>query len=232
MASLNVDPYEIAKFDQVAARWWDPNSEFRALHRINPLRLAFVQQQVQVVGKNILDVGCGGGILSEALARAGAEVTGIDLSRKAIQIAKLHLYESKLAINYHAIALEEWVSAHPETSDVVICMELLEHVPDPALLVTQLAKACKPGGSIFFATINRTLQAYANAILAAEYLLQWLPRGTHDYQKFITPAELANWCRRANLTPKKMAGIDYQLLSDTFMLSSNPTVNYLLWAIK
>ena len=191
----NADQNELDKFSQLAHRWWDPHSEFRPLHEINPLRLDWIDKIARINGKRILDVGCGGGILTESLATRGAQVTGIDLSEKALSVARLHLLESGHAVDYRRIAAEELAAQSPETYDIVTCMEMLEHVPDPASIVAACATLAKPGGHVFFSTLNRNPKSYLFAIIGAEYLLQLLPKGTHEYAKFIRPSELARWAK-------------------------------------
>lgn len=223
----NVDLQEIAKFDEHAHHWWDPTSEFRPLHEINPLRLSWIESHVTLAGKRVLDVGCGGGILSEGMARRGAQVTGIDLSAAALEVAKLHLLESGLSVDYHLESVEDHAAAHPSAYEVVTCMELLEHVPEPESIVAACAKALTPGGWAFFATINRTPKAYLHAILGAEYVLGLLPRGTHDYAKFLRPAELARWARANGLEPVALQGLGYNPLTKTYRLIEETAVNYL-----
>lgn len=222
----NADPAELAKFGALAHRWWDPQGEFQPLHRLNPLRLAWIDGLAPLAGKEVLDVGCGGGILSEAMAGLGAAVTGIDLSDKPLKIAQLHLLESGLAVDYQNISAEELASSAPQTYDVVTCMELLEHVPDPASTVTACARLAKPGGRIFFSTINRNPKAYLFAVIGAEYLLRMLPRGTHDYARFIKPSELARWCRDAGLRTVEIKGMTYNPVSDAYRLGDDCDVNY------
>ncbi len=225
---LNADPAEIEKFSQLAHKWWDTESEFKTLHQINPLRLAFVQHHAPLSGKTVLDLGCGGGILSEALAQAGASVTGIDLAKKSLQIATLHAAESELAIDYRQISAEALAGEQPEHYDIITCMEMLEHVPDPESIIRSCAKLLKPGGQVFFATINRNPKAYALMVLAAEYLTGMVQRGTHNYRKFIKPSELARMGRQANLTLADQTGLFYHPLTRTFSLSQDTTVNYWL----
>lgn len=231
-AMTNVDPLELAKFDEHAHHWWDPTSEFRPLHEINPLRLSWIESHVTLAGKRVLDVGCGGGILSEGMAQRGAKVTGIDLSAAALDVAKLHLLESGLSVDYRLESAEDHAEAHPGAYEVVTCMELLEHVPDPESIVAACAATLAPGGWAFFATINRTPKAYLHAILGAEYLLRLLPRGTHDFGKFIRPAELARWARSHGLEPVALKGLGYNPLTKTYRLIDETAVNYLLAARK
>ena len=224
----NVDAAEIAKFSELAHRWWDPNSEFKPLHEINPLRLKWIDQQAALAGKTVLDVGCGGGILAEAMAGAGAQVSGIDLSEKALKVAKLHLYESGLSVDYQLVSAEDFAAQHAGEFDVVTCMEMLEHVPDPASIVAACARLVKPGGRVFFSTLNRNAKSYLFAIVGAEYILKLLPRGTHDYAKFIQPAELARMAREAGLDTQELIGMTYNPLTKVYKLEADTDVNYLL----
>jgi 2-polyprenyl-6-hydroxyphenyl methylase/3-demethylubiquinone-9 3-methyltransferase len=228
----NADPAELAKFGALAHRWWDPRGEFRPLHELNPLRLGWIDGLAQLAGKRVLDVGCGGGILSEAMARAGAAVTGIDLSEKPLKVAQLHLLESGLSIDYKFSSAEDYANLHANVFDVVTCMELLEHVPDPASTVAASAKLAKPGGRVFFSTINRNPKAYLFAVIGAEYLLNMLPRGTHDYARFIKPSELSSWCRTAGLEPLELKGMTYNPLSNQYRLREDCDVNYSLCCVK
>ena len=232
MTSVNVDPAELAKFSELAHRWWDPSSEFRPLHEINPLRLGWIAKCAPLAGRQVLDVGCGGGILSEAMARHGAQVTGIDLSEKALKVAQLHLLESGLPVQYELASTESFAAAHAGRFDVVTCMELLEHVPDPGSTVAACARLAKPGAQIFFSTINRNPKAYLLAIIGAEYLLKLLPKGTHDYTRFIRPSELSRWCRAAGLREVELLGMTYNPLTRQFRLGSDCDVNYLLRCVK
>jgi 2-polyprenyl-6-hydroxyphenyl methylase/3-demethylubiquinone-9 3-methyltransferase len=227
-AMTNADPIELEKFAQLAHRWWDPNSEFKPLHDINPLRLNYIDRRAHLSGKSVLDVGCGGGILSESMAAAGAQVTGIDLGDKALQVAKLHLLESGKQVEYRKVAVEELAAERPASFDVVTCMEMLEHVPDPASTVRACALLVKPGGHVFFSTLNRNPKSYLFAVIGAEYLLKLLPRGTHDYAKFIKPSELAQFCRDAGLTVADLAGMGYNPLNKTYSLGRDTDVNYLV----
>jgi len=222
----NVDHAEIHKFSELAHRWWDPNSEFKPLHAINPLRLDWINGIAALRGKKVLDVGCGGGILSEAMAAAGAEVSGIDLSEKALKVAKLHLLESGLKVDYQLISAETLAEQKPDTFDVVTCMEMLEHVPDPAAIVAACARLVKPGGHVFFSTINRNPKSYLFAVIGAEYILKMLPRGTHDYAKFITPAELARMSRTAGLETGQLIGLTYNPFTKIYRLEPDTSVNY------
>ncbi len=231
--SANVDPKEIAKFSELAHRWWDPTSEFRPLHEINPLRLGWIESQCGgLAGKTVLDVGCGGGILAEAMAQRGAHVTGIDLSEKALTVAKLHRLESGVTVDYRLESAEAHAAAHPEAYDVVTCLEMLEHVPDPASTVRACAQLVKPGGMVFFATLNRTVKSYLFAIIGAEYVLRLLPRGTHEWSKFITPQELIAWGESVGLTPRAMIGLTYNPLTQKYRLTPDIAVNYAVAMIK
>jgi len=229
---LNADPQELEKFSQLAHRWWDPESEFRPLHEINPLRLGWIDGHCALAGKRVLDVGCGGGILSESMAARGAEVTGIDLSDKALKVARLHLLESAQHVAYRKIAVEELAREQPRHYDVVTCMEVLEHVPDPASQVRACSELLKPGGQAFFATINRNAKAFLFAIVGAEYVLGLLPRGTHEYEKLIKPSELARFCRDAGLDIRDMVGMTYSPLTRVYALGRDTDVNYILHAAK
>ncbi len=228
----NVDTREIDKFSALAHRWWDPNSEFAPLHRINPLRLGWINERIAIHGKRAIDIGCGGGILAEAMAAAGAHVKGIDLSEKALKVAQIHLLESRLNVDYELIAAEALAEREPSAFDVVTCMELLEHVPDPASTVTACATLSRPGGSLFFSTLNRNLKAYLFAILGAEYVLKLLPKGTHDYSKFIRPSELSAMCRNAGLDVREIIGMTYNPITKGYSLGRDTDVNYLLRAEK
>ena len=224
----NFDPVELAKFSDLAHRWWDKESEFRPLHQINPLRLAWIENIVPIKGKRILDVGCGGGILADAMARSGAEVLGIDLSVKALRVAQLHALEAQTqGVEYREISAEALANEQPGSFDVVTCMEMLEHVPDPSLVVKACAALVKPGGLVFFSTINRNAKAYLFAIVGAEYVLNLLPRGTHDYAKLIKPSELAGHCRTSNLDLLHTRGLQYNPLTKNYWLDDNTSVNYM-----
>lgn len=229
---LNADPRELAKFGDLAHRWWDPHSEFKPLHDINPLRLDWIDASVGLAGKRVLDVGCGGGLLSEGMASRGAQVTGIDLSEKALGVARLHLYESRLDIDYLQVAAEDHAAQMPGAYDVVTCLEMLEHVPDPASIVAACAALVRPGGQVFFSTLNRNPKSYLFAVIGAEYLLRLLPRGTHDYEKFIRPAELARFVRAAGLDAEALLGMSYDPFTQTYALDDDTSVNYLLRARK
>ena len=228
----NIDKAEIAKFNALAARWWDPQGEFKPLHDINPLRLEFIAERAPLEGRKALDVGCGGGLLSEGLAARGADVTGIDLADGALDVARLHLLESGLRVDYRAISAEALAAESPESYDVVTCMELLEHVPDPASLVAACARLVRPGGRVFFSTLNRHPKAYLFAILGAEYVLRMLPKGTHDYAKFIRPSELAHAMRSAGLSLREMTGLSYNPFERRYRLGRDIDVNYLVYAEK
>lgn len=223
----NVDHTEISKFEELASRWWDPHSEFRPLHEINPLRLQYIDERAALAGKQIIDVGCGGGLLSESMARAGAEVTGIDMGEAPLTVARLHQHESGVEVNYEHIAAEAIAQRQPASFDICTCMEMLEHVPDPASVIEACAKLVRPGGTLFFSTINRNPKSWLFAIVGAEYLLRMLPRGTHDYRKFIRPSELARWARAAGLELLDITGMTYNPLTQTYRLGPDVDVNYL-----
>jgi 2-polyprenyl-6-hydroxyphenyl methylase / 3-demethylubiquinone-9 3-methyltransferase len=225
---MNVDQAELEKFSALAHRWWDPHGEFRPLHEINPLRLEWIALHAPLEGKRVLDVGCGGGILAEAMARKGAHVTGIDLSEKALRVAQLHLNESKVSVTYEAVNAEDLAKSKPAAFDVVTCMELLEHVPDPSSMVAACAQLVRPGGQVFFSTINRNAKAYLFAVVGAEYVLGLLPKGTHDYQRFIKPSELARWSRDAGLRTGELLGMTYNPITRRYALGRDCDVNYLL----
>ena len=229
---MNADPQELQKFSALAHRWWDPTSEFRPLHEINPLRLEWINARVPLAGKTVLDVGCGGGILAESIAKKGAKVTGIDLSEKALKVADLHSLESGVAVRYELIAAEELASREAGHYDVVTCMEMLEHVPDPAAIVQACATLVKPGGHVFFSTLNRNPKSYFFAIIGAEYILRLLPRGTHDYERFIKPSELSSTCRRAGLDITNLIGMTYNPFTKVYALGANTDVNYILSTSK
>lgn len=224
----NVDPKEVAKFSSKDS-WWDTSAEFKPLHDINPVRLEFIQQQINLQDKTVLDVGCGGGILTESLAKCGAKVTGLDVNDEALEQAKAHAEKSKLAIEYVKMTIEKFAESKQQF-DVITCMELLEHAPDPASIIHAAKKLIKPQGKIFFATINRNTKAFIQAIVFAEYLLNLLPKGTHDYEKFIRPSELASWLRNENFMIEKITGMKYHPLIKTYKLSKDTSVNYLLAA--
>jgi 2-polyprenyl-6-hydroxyphenyl methylase/3-demethylubiquinone-9 3-methyltransferase len=232
MTTLNADPAEIQKFSDLAHRWWDPTSEFRPLHEINPLRLEWIHSRTNLNGKKVIDVGCGGGILAESMARKGAHVTGIDLSEKALKVADLHGLESGISVTYKKISAEENAIEEAGQYDVVTCMEMLEHVPDPASTIRACYSMVKPGGQVFFSTLNRNAKSYLFAIIGAEYLLQLLPKGTHDYAKFITPAELSQAIRNAGLQVDSIRGMSYHPLTKIYSLNQDTSVNYLVACSK
>jgi 2-polyprenyl-6-hydroxyphenyl methylase/3-demethylubiquinone-9 3-methyltransferase len=229
---LNADPQELEKFSALAHRWWDPQSEFKPLHQINPLRLDWIDRIAPLAGKSALDVGCGGGILAEAMARRGARVRGIDLSDKALKVAQLHSLESRVAVDYEAASAEDLALRSPSSFDVVTCMELLEHVPDPASTVRACAQLARPGGRVFFSTINRNAKAYVFAVIGAEYVLKLLPKGTHDYAKFIKPSELARHCRDAGLGVREVIGMTYNPFTRSYALGDDADVNYLVHTVR
>jgi len=225
----NVDRNEVAKFEAMASRWWDVNGECKPLHEINPLRLNYIDEKsAGIAGKKVIDVGCGGGILSESMAQRGATVSGIDMSEPSIEVARLHLYESKLEVDYQRTTAEAYAEQHPHSFDVVTCMELLEHVPDPASVIRACATLVKPGGHLFFSTINRNPKAYLFAIVGAEYLLKMLPKGTHDFAKFIRPSELGTWTREAGLTTHDISGLSYNPLTQHYSIGDDIDVNYMM----
>lgn len=232
MKNANIDNAEIAKFNELASRWWDSNSEFKPLHDINPLRVDFIRQRAHLPGKEVLDVGCGGGLLTESMARFGAHVTGIDMGEAPLSVAKLHLKESGLQVDYQRATAEDFASRYSHHFDVVTCLEMLEHVPDPASTVNACAKLVKPGGTVFFSTINRNLKAWLFAIVGAEYVLQLLPKSTHDYAKLIKPSELDDWCRDAGLTIREMIGLHYNPITKRYWLAPGLDVNYIVYANK
>ena len=228
----NVDAAELNKFSELAHKWWDKTSEFKPLHEINPLRLDYINDVVALKDKRVLDVGCGGGILSESMAIKGAKVTGIDLGEKALKVAQLHSLESGVEVDYRMVAVEDLAMQEAAEYDVVTCLEMLEHVPDPASVVNACAKLIKPGGHVFFSTINRNLKAYVFAVLGAEYILNMLPKGTHDYAKFIKPSELASWVRQSDLSLEGQAGMSYNPITQRYWLNDDVSVNYLLHTMK
>lgn len=228
----NVDPSEIQKFEELASRWWDPNSEFKPLHAINPLRTEYINLHSPVKGLKVLDVGCGGGLISEAMSAFGAEVTGIDMGEAPLSVAKLHLLESGQQVEYLQITTEELAEQRPESYDVVTCLEMLEHVPDPSLVIDACAKLVKPGGDVYFSTINRNPKAWLFAIVGAEYVLNLLPRGTHEYNKLIKPSELDAWARAAGLHTEKMIGMHYNPLTQVYKLAPGVDVNYMIHTTK
>ena len=224
----NADQNELDKFSQLAHRWWDPHSEFKPLHAINPLRLEWIAGKLALAGKKVVDVGCGGGILSESMAQRGADVTGIDLSEKALAVARLHLLESGNKVNYQSVSAESFAEQNPASFDVVTCLEMLEHVPNPASTVAACARLVKPGGHVFFSTINRNAKAYVMAIIGAEYVLKLLPKGTHDYAKFIKPSELTRMAKSVGLEPQELIGMTYNPFTQKYSLGRDTDVNYLV----
>ena len=232
MSEQNVDHQEIAKFEAVASRWWDLEGEFNPLHRINPLRLNYIQQRADgVFGKKILDVGCGGGILAESMAREGADVTGLDMGAEPLQVARLHSLETGIKVTYVQETVEQHADEHAGLYDIVTCMEMLEHVPDPRSVVLACAKLVKPGGHVFFSTINRNNKAWLMAVIGAEYVLKMVPKGTHDVKKFIRPAELIGWIDETPLRERNMIGLHYNPLTDKFKLAPNVDVNYMVHTV-
>ena len=229
---MNVDPIELEKFSALAAKWWDPTSEFKPLHEINPLRLEWIDRLASLAGKRVLDVGCGGGILAEAMAKKGAAVKGIDLAEKPLKVATLHKLESGVAVDYECVSAEDLALREPASFDVVTCMEMLEHVPDPASTVRACAALVKPGGKLFFSTINRNPKSYLFAVIGAEYVLRLLPRGTHDYARFVKPSELARYCRDARLDAGELIGMSYNPITGRYWLDGDTSVNYLMQAAR
>ena len=229
--AVNVDTIELQKFAELAHKWWDKNSEFKPLHEINPLRLAYIDGLASLKGKRVLDVGCGGGILSESMYFKGADVTGIDLGEKALNVAKLHQLESGAKVDYQLVSVEQLATAQPASFDVVTCMEMLEHVPDPSAIVRACAKLVKPGGAVFFSTLNRNPKSYLFAVIGAEYVLNLLPKGTHDYEKFIKPSELSSWVRDAGLDVAGLRGMSYQPITQQYRLGDDVSVNYLMHTV-
>jgi 2-polyprenyl-6-hydroxyphenyl methylase/3-demethylubiquinone-9 3-methyltransferase len=227
MNTLNIDPAEIAKFEALAARWWDTHSEFKPLHDINPLRLGYIDERASLQGQKVLDVGCGGGILSESMALMGARVTAIDMGKAPLSVAKLHAMETDVEIDYQQITVEQLADKQPGMFDVVTCMEMLEHVPDPASIICACSRLVKPGGSVFFSTINRNPKAWLLAVVGAEYILDMLPKGTHDYNKFIKPSELDTSARQCNLELHNITGMSYNPLTKTYKLGRDVDVNYM-----
>lgn len=232
MKKQNIDPAEIAKFSASAAHWWDLNGEFKSLHDINPLRLKYINDIASIRDKTVIDIGCGGGILTESMAQLGAHVTGIDMSEAALNVAKLHQLESGAEVEYLLMPAEEIAAKRPQQYDVVTCMEMLEHVPDPVAIIQACAALVKPDGYVFFSTLNRNLKSYLFAIIGAEYILKLLPQNTHDYAKFIRPSELSEWSRKNNLNIKEFIGIHYNLFTKEFSLGKDISVNYLAYAKK
>jgi len=230
--SANIDPAEVSKFEQLASRWWDQNSEFKPLHEINPLRLNYIDQRAVLAGKKVADIGCGGGILSESMAKRGAIVTGIDAGKAPLTVARLHALEANVQLDYKHTTAEALAAELPAEFEIVTCMEMLEHVPDPGSVIQACADLAQPGADLFFSTINRNPKAYALAIVGAEYLLNMLPRGTHDYAKFIRPAELGQWLRAAGLELVDISGMSYNPLTRQYKLGQDINVNYLVQAKK
>lgn len=230
--AVNADPEELSKFERLASRWWDPESEFKPLHQINPLRLDFIDARAGLNGKRVLDVGCGGGILAEAMAARGASVTGIDLGEAPLAVARLHLHESGAHVDYRRVSAEDLAAESPGAFDVVTCLEMLEHVPDPDSTVAACSRLVKPGGKVFFSTINRNPKSWLFAIVGAEYVLNLLPRGTHDYMKFIRPSELDAMCRKAGLAVREWTGMHYNPLTQRYSLGPGVDVNYLAYGVR
>ena len=229
---MNVEAAEVNKFAELAHQWWDAQGVFKPLHQLNPLRLNYIDSRAQLAGKQVLDVGCGGGILSESMAQRGAQVTGIDLAEKSLQVAQLHALEAGVQLEYRCVSVEALAQEKPQAFDVVTCMEMLEHVPDPASVVRACAALVKPGGHVFFSTLNRNAKAYLMAVVGAEYVLNLLPKGTHDYSKFIKPSELAAWMRQSELELQHQTGVTYHPLNKQYALTVDTSVNYMLHAIK
>jgi 2-polyprenyl-6-hydroxyphenyl methylase / 3-demethylubiquinone-9 3-methyltransferase len=225
---MNVDPSELQKFSDLAHRWWDPGSEFRPLHELNPVRLEWIHTRTPLTGKKVLDVGCGGGILAESMARKGAQVTGIDLAEKALKVADLHSLESGITVRYELISAEDLAEREAGQYDIVTCMEMLEHVPDPAAIVAACAKLVKPGGHVYFSTFNRNPKSWLFAVIGAEYILRLLPKGTHDYAKFITPAELSQYVRNAGLQVENLRGLSYNPITQIYSLNQDTSVSFYL----
>ena len=230
--TLNFDPQEIAKFEELASRWWDPDSEFKPLHEINPLRLEYIDRRASLKGKTVVDVGCGGGILAESMALKGANVLGIDMGKAPLSVASLHKLESGAELEYQQITAEELADKEAGKYDIVTCMEMLEHVPDPASVIAACSKLVKPDGHVFFSTINRNPKSYLFAIVGAEYIMQMLPKGTHEYNKFIKPSELEEWARAADLHLRELTGMSYNILSKKYSLGHDVDVNYLMHTQK
>ena len=228
----NVDPAEIGKFEALASRWWDPNSEFKPLHDINPLRLDYINKHAPLQDSEVIDVGCGGGLLSEGMAQLGARVTGIDMGEAPLSVARLHQHESGIEVDYQCISAEQMAEQHPGRFDTCTCLEMLEHVPDPASVIQACADLVRPGGDLFFSTINRNAKSWLFAVVGAEYILRMLPRGTHDYRKFIRPSELARWGRAAGLELQDLTGMTYNPLTQEYKLGNDVDVNYLVWFKK
>ena len=229
---MNADPAELEKFSALASRWWDPEGEFRPLHEINPLRLQWIDERAALAGKKVLDVGCGGGILAEAMAGRGAQVTGIDLGGKSLRVAQLHLLQSRANVVYEEASAEQYAEQRAGEFDVVTCMEMLEHVPEPSSAVSACARLARPGGQVFFSTLNRNPKSYLFAVIGAEYVLRLLPRGTHDYARFIKPSELSRWARSAGLRVAEVIGMTYNPLTRRYRLEADCDVNYLLRCVR
>ncbi len=231
-ATPNIDPSELSKFEELASRWWDPNSEFKPLHDINPLRTDYIRERVPLDGRKIIDIGCGGGLLSESLAELGGQVTGIDMGEAPLTVARLHRLETGIEVDYQRSTAEQMAEQYPETFDICTCLEMLEHVPDPASVIEACARLVKPGGQLFFSTINRNPKSYLLAIIGAEYVLRMLPKGTHDYRKFIRPSELDRWARAAGLVLNELTGMSFNPLTQQYKLGHDVDVNYLAWFTK
>ncbi len=232
VSAANVDQAEIKKFEDLASRWWDPESEFKPLHEINPLRLEYINKMIALEGKTVLDVGCGGGILAESMAAKGAVVTGLDMGEAPLKVAELHLLESGLEVDYIRLPVEQLAKQKPASFDVVTCMEMLEHVPDPSSVIHACATLVKPGGHVFFSTLNRNPKSYMFAIVGAEYLLKLLPKGTHDFSKFIRPSEMGGWIREADLELQDMIGLVYNPITKVYKLGSDISVNYMMGCVR
>ncbi len=230
--SINIDHTEIAKFTEQASHWWDPNGQFKSLHDINPLRLNYINQRTPLAGKSVIDIGCGGGILTESMAKLGAHVTGIDMSQAALQVAQLHQLETGIQIEYQLTTAEAIAQKRPAQYDIVTCLEMLEHVPDPLSVIKACATLVKPHGHLFFSTLNRNLKSYVFAIIGAEYVLKLLPKNTHDFAKFIRPSELADWARQAGLVVNDLTGMTYNMFTKEYSLSTDVSVNYLMHSEK
>ncbi len=228
----NIDQAEVQKFSKLAEQWWDPEGKFRPLHMLNPLRLDFIKQHSAISGRKVIDVGCGGGILAESLAMESASVTGLDVSEASLQVAKIHLHESELAVNYIYSTIEDFVQQGKEQFDILTCMEMLEHVPDPASTIEACAQVVKSGGSLYFSTLNRTVKSWLFGIVGAEYILNLLPRGTHQHKNFIKPSELNHWCRQAGITIQSIVGMHYNPLNQTFRLAPGVDVNYIVHCVR
>ncbi len=231
-STANIDPAEVDKFEELASRWWDPNSEFKPLHDINPLRISYIKERAALQGRRVIDVGCGGGLLSEGLAKLDAQVTGIDMGEAPLTVARLHQHETGVKVHYQRSTAEHMAEMHPQAFDICTCLEMLEHVPDPASVIEACAQLVKPGGQLFFSTINRNPKSYLFAIIGAEYLLRMLPKGTHDYRKFIRPSELDRWARAVGLVLNDLTGMSFNPLTQRYTLGTDVDVNYLAWFTK